>query len=134
MQLDAFWDSVGVWDNRVTVFKEDALVKGIVFFFFFFLSWLPHSIRSSLVNHSCDLSCQGGKMDPLTHCGRLGIKPASWSWRDTTDPIAHSKNSRNSFLVGWLVLAEPMACESSPTRDQTHSTAGTGATAVTPDS
>lgn len=26
--------------------------------------------------------------DPLTHCARLGIEPASWHSRDTADPVA----------------------------------------------
>ena len=28
-----------------------------------------------------------GTPDPLTHCARLGIKPASWNCRGTADPI-----------------------------------------------
>ena len=42
--------------------------------------------RSDL-SHSCDLRTAVTMMDPVAHCARPDIEPASWHCRDATDAI-----------------------------------------------
>ena len=79
------------------------------FFFFFFFATLQHMEflgQESDPNHCCNpcYSSCGKQLDPLTHCVRPGIKPVSWSCRDTANLVAsqwdlhshfHNSNSSN---------------------------------------
>ena len=59
-------------------------------------------------SHSCDLCCSSSNPGSLTHCARPGIKPASWHFRNATDPVAPQWNSKCSFLkklkYSWFIM------------------------------
>ena len=48
-------------------------------------SYARDQIQAAVVTY--DAAAATAKLDPLTHCGRLGIKPASWCYRDAADHL-----------------------------------------------
>jgi len=64
---------------------------------FFFLFGPPHSMWSSRARDQTwatvvICSTAAAMPDPLTHCARLGIKPASWHCRESVNPDVPQRN------------------------------------------
>ena len=107
---------MGAWEEpgsrRVGGYGPEAtylVCASFLFFFFFFpsLFWwhteFPGQEGSDL-SHSCDLRCSGNTKS-LTHCSRLGIKPASQRSRDTDNPIVPQQELLCQFLIPLVLCA-----------------------------
>ena len=70
------------------------------FFFFLAILWqIGFPGQGSDLSCSCHLGCSCHKAWPLTHCAGPGIKPTSWCYRDTVNPIASQKEFQQPLHI-----------------------------------
>ena len=99
---------VGNWynDPMLSFPRRFSLSLCFVGFFFFFFFWLPsgtwvsgpgNQIQAAVATYAAAV----GNTGSLTHCARLGIKPASQWFRDTADPAAPQWELPRKALLGF---------------------------------
>ena len=71
--------------------------------------WPPHGIWGSWARNQIQAAVAAyaevtATSDPLTHCARLGIEPASWHHRDAADSVAPHGDFKNDSHVILLFL------------------------------
>ena len=78
------------WENKPTLLPH--LNTRLTLPLLFFLLWLPwvtwnSRARDRISAAVATYTTAAATLDPLTHCAGPGIKPASWHYRDATDPV-----------------------------------------------
>ena len=81
------------WGLNPSLHSDLSCYSCILFFLFFSLFWLPHSIWTSQAKEQIratgtTYAAAAATPDLLIHCARLGMEPVSWSCGVATDPIA----------------------------------------------
>ena len=78
----------------------------ILFYFilFYFILWPPCSIwsaqaRDQIQGAIATYTAAAVTSDPLTQCAGPEIKPASWHYRDPTDPIVPQQEFQIIYLI-----------------------------------